>query len=100
MKSEQLKAAISSLLELSDAIVERMPQHGDKAEDCQKTALRIAMQGLDHCVNGVTDEDLLPSGEYEQERVDPERVARALKQVNQFVKALNTKSVDCAPGMG
>jgi hypothetical protein len=43
---------------LTTLVVNNIPQRGNTSEECQRIALINAINQLEHCINGVTEEDL------------------------------------------
>jgi len=56
---DRMFTRLGEIREIVDETVEKV---GDKAEDCQHCNLMIAINSLNACIDGITDEDLVDDG--------------------------------------
>ena len=59
MKASTFKLLMAEQTEQVRQLIVIMPDKGDKEEASQKLCLLNALSDLEHCVNGVTDEDMV-----------------------------------------
>lgn len=65
---ERVKSKLESLLEQMQDIVEDMPSKGSTSSECQRMTISIALNELDHCINGIELEDFITDENYEIKR--------------------------------
>lgn len=59
LQCQESKLTIERLLDAVGKQIERVPKKGDTSETCQQTALKVALNELHACVNGLSAADFV-----------------------------------------
>jgi hypothetical protein len=56
-----VKASFDKIICMAEDLIEKLPKKGNTSSDCQRIALRLAINGFIHVVNGIEENDLIPN---------------------------------------
>ena len=89
MKLKKFNKKADSLISKFQELIDTMEQKGNTTEDCQKLNLQQALNELQYCVNGTTQQDLNTNQENIDEVLNLYRTKRIFsKQDNQLIDDL------------
>lgn len=66
MNATKFKRQAETLIQGLRHLIRKMPQKGDTPEECQRTALQVALNVLAHTVHAVKDADFIKNDNHEQ----------------------------------
>lgn len=85
---DSVQTTLQATVEVARGVVKQLPQKGNSAEECQRTAILDALQTLEQCINGLTLDDQMP-GEHDIPGDGELRdVARSMKALQDSMKQL------------